>query len=50
MLDLTHGAAALIFFGIGKQLRVVIDEHGKHIGAGIEVFLCVVLEVVIIHQ
>ena len=50
MLDLTHGAAALVFLGVGKQLGVVIDEHGEHIGAGVEVFLRVVLEVVIIHQ
>ena len=50
MLDLPHGAAALVFLGIGKQLGVVINEHGKHIGPGIKVFLGIVLQVVIIHQ
>ena len=49
MLDLAHGAAALVFLGIGKQLGVVINEHGKHIGPGIKVFLGIVLQVVIIH-
>ena len=50
MFDLSHGAAALVFLGVGKQLGIVIDEHGKDIRTGIEVFPGVEFEVVVIHQ